>query len=87
MARRHRPLAHNAIWFAALLAGQWALGAVMQGRIRHADGTDDQSAALATATSALGFTEWHRVFKPLTMVIAIVLVAASAYGNKRQRPI
>ena len=30
-----------------------------------------QSAALATATSALGFTEWHWLFKPLTMAIAI----------------
>jgi hypothetical protein len=27
------PLATNAIWFAALVACQWALGAAMQGRI------------------------------------------------------
>jgi alkylglycerol monooxygenase len=33
-----------------------------------------ESAALATATAALGHIELHRVFKPLTMLIAIVFV-------------
>ena len=75
------PLAHNAIWFAVLLVGQWALGAVMQGRIGMLMALMLQSAALATATSALGFTEWHWLFKPLTMVFALVLVAASAYST------
>ncbi|KJA11932.1 hypothetical protein RP29_02880 [Acidovorax temperans] len=75
------PLAHNAIWFAVLLVGQWALGAVMQGRIGMLRALMLQSAALATATSALGFTEWHWLFKPLTMVFALVLVAASAYST------
>ena len=31
LASRHRTTGHNAIWFAVLLVGQWALGAVMQG--------------------------------------------------------
>ena len=75
------PLAHNAIWFAVLLVGQWALGAVMQGRIGMLMALMLQSAALATATSALGFTEWHWLFKPLTMFFALVLVAASAYST------
>lgn len=75
------PLAHNAIWFAVLLVGQWALGAVMQGRIGMLMALMLQSAALATATSALGFTEWHWLFKPLTMIFALVLVAASAYAT------
>ena len=74
------PLAHNAIWFAVLLVGQWALGAVMQGRIGMLMALMLQSAALATATSALGFTEWHWLFKPLTMVFALILLAASAYS-------
>ncbi|HRM65315.1 MAG TPA: lysoplasmalogenase family protein, partial [Acidovorax temperans] len=75
------PLAHNAIWFAVLLVGQWALGAVMQGRIGMLMALMLQSAALATATSALGFTEWHWLFKPLTMIFALVLVATSAYST------
>ena len=75
------PLAHNAIWFAVLLVGQWALGAVMQGRIGMLMALMLQSAALATATSALGFTEWHWLFKPLTMVLLLFLVAASAYST------
>lgn len=73
------PLAHNAVWFGVLLACQWALGAVMQGRIGMLMALMLQSAALATATSALGWTAWHGVFKPLAMVFAIFLVAASAY--------
>ncbi|MBV7452900.1 sterol desaturase family protein [Acidovorax sp. sif1233] len=75
------PLARNAVWFATLLVAQWALGAVMQGRIGMLMALVLQSGALATATSALGFVQWHWVFKPLTMVIAIVLVAASAYQS------
>ncbi|MFT4240827.1 MAG: lysoplasmalogenase family protein [Acidovorax sp.] len=73
------PLVHNAVWFAALLTMQWSLGAVMQGRIGMLMALMLQSAALATATSALGFVEWHWLFKPLTMVIALVLVATSTY--------
>lgn len=72
------PLAHNTAWFAALLATQWALGAVVQGRISMPLALMIEAGALATATSAVGWTEWHLVFKPLTMVIAIILVAACA---------
>ncbi|MFN4121148.1 lysoplasmalogenase family protein [Acidovorax sp.] len=73
------PLAENAVWFAVLLVSQWALGAVTQGRIGMLMALMLQSAALATATSALGFTQWHWLFKPLTMVFTLVLVASSAY--------
>ncbi len=73
------PLTENAVWFATLLVMQWALGAAMQGRIGMLTALMLQSAALATATSALGFTQWHWLFKPLTMVIAIFMVAISAY--------
>ena len=75
------PLAHSAVWFAVLLVSQWALGAVMQGRIGMLMALVLQSGALATATSALGLTQWYWLFKPLTMVIALVLVAASAYPS------
>lgn len=74
------PLARNAIWFAVLLTVQWSLGAVMQGRITALMALMLQSGALATATSAMGFMEWHWLLKPLTMVFALVLVAASAYS-------
>lgn len=75
------PLAENAIWFATLLVAQWALGAVMQGRIGMLMALMLQSGALATATSALGFVQWHWLFKPLTMVFAIILVAHSAHTS------
>ena len=73
------PLARNAVWFAVLLTTQWSLGAVMQGRLGMLMALMLQSAALSTATAALGITLGYWVFKPLTMVIALVLVAASAY--------
>ncbi|WP_312131293.1 lysoplasmalogenase family protein [Diaphorobacter nitroreducens] len=73
------PLSTNAVWFATLLACQWALGAAMQGRIGMGLALMIEAGALATATSALGFTAWHLLFKPLTMAIAIVYVANHAY--------
>lgn len=83
------PLRHNAIWFATLLAMQWALGAAVQGRIGMGMALLIESAALATATSVLGLQEWHWLFKPLTMVIAIAVVAGhlrtAAPGNRLDR--
>lgn len=73
------PLATNAVWFATLLACQWALGAAMQGRIGMGLALMIEAGALATATSALGFTAWHLLFKPLTMAIAITFIAIRAY--------
>jgi alkylglycerol monooxygenase len=72
------PLFTNLVWFGVLLVCQWALGATMQGRMGMLAALTIQSAALATATSALGLLHWHWLFKPLTMVIAIVWVATSS---------
>jgi hypothetical protein len=68
------PLAQAGVWVGALCAGLWAVGAVLQGRITMTVALMIESAALATATAALGHIELHRVFKPLTMLIAIVFV-------------
>lgn len=76
------PLAHNAVWFAVLLASQWALGAVMQGRMGMGMALLLQSGALATATNALGWVQWHGLFKPLTMVLALGLIAIRAYSSR-----
>ncbi len=56
----------------------WALGAVLQTRLSIMAALLVQSAALATATSALGLLEPHQLFKPLTMVLAVVLVLQRA---------
>ena len=68
------PLVDNVVWFTTLLAAQWALGAAVQGRIGMGMALMIESAALATATSVLGLQEWHWLFKPLTMVVAIAVV-------------
>ena len=70
------PLAQSAIWLAALTAGLWAVGGMLQGRFSVLETLMVETAALATATSALGLLQWHMVFKPLVMVVALVFVAS-----------
>jgi uncharacterized membrane protein YhhN len=69
------PLAQSAIWLAALTAGLWAVGGMLQGRFSVLETLMVEAAALATATSALGLLQWHMVLKPLVMVVALVFVA------------
>jgi len=76
------PLAVSAVWLGVLAAVLWAVGAVMQGRITVLEVLLIEAAALATATSALGMVDLHRVFKPLAMVLAIVFVAARAWTTR-----
>ena len=80
------PLWQSAVWFAVLLTALWALGAVMQGRIGIGEALMIECGALAMATSASGLIEWHRVFKPLTMVIAIAVVVQHWRQNQRSAP-
>ena len=69
------PLAPALVWLLALSAGLWCTGAVLQGRLSLAEVLFIEAAVLSTACAATGLLELHRVFKPLTMLIAIVLVA------------
>ena len=68
------PLSQSAVWLAALSAGLWAVGAVLQGRIGMLEVLLIEATALATATAAAGLIELHLVFKPLAMLLAIVFV-------------
>lgn len=79
------PLAQSVTWLAVLVAGLWAVGAVMQGRMGMLEVLLVEAAALATATAAEGWIEAHRVFKPLAMVLAILFVAARANGLREAR--
>lgn len=74
------PLSRSVVWLAALTAAIWAVGAAMQGRIGMLAVLMVEAGALATATSAQGWIELHRVFKPLAMVFAIALVVARSGG-------
>ena len=68
------PLWQSAVWFGAFLTSLWAVGAVMQMRLTLWEALMIESAALAMATAAVGLIEWHWVFKPLTMLLAITVV-------------
>jgi sterol desaturase/sphingolipid hydroxylase (fatty acid hydroxylase superfamily)/uncharacterized membrane protein YhhN len=67
-------LSESAIWLAALTAGLWCVGAVLQGRLDWLEVLLVEAAAAATATSALGLTEWHHLFKPLALLLALAWV-------------
>jgi alkylglycerol monooxygenase len=71
-----------AVWSAALAAGYWALGAVLQGRLTVLEVLLVEVAALATVTSTLGLRELHFVFKPLVMLLAIIFVAISSMKSR-----
>ncbi|RYF38739.1 MAG: lysoplasmalogenase, partial [Comamonadaceae bacterium] len=72
------PLSQSAVWLAALAAGLWAVGAVMQGRLSILEVLLVEAAALATATAAAGMLDLHRVFKPLALLLALFFVAHRA---------
>jgi alkylglycerol monooxygenase len=80
------PLSRSAVAFATLLVALWAIGAVMQGRIGMGEVLMIECGALAMAAAALGWVELHRVFKPLTMLVAmgVVLHHAQRAGGLRR---
>ncbi|MEY2952136.1 MAG: hypothetical protein RLZZ401_223 [Pseudomonadota bacterium] len=65
------------VWLAVLVAGLWALGGVLQGRLGVLQALMLQAAALAMATAATDLELLHRLFKPLTLLIALVWVAVA----------
>ena len=84
------PLRQSAVWLAALAAGLWSVGAVMQGRLSMLQVLLIEAAALATATGAEGLIELHRVFKPLTLLLAIAFVwraDVAPAGKRRFKPL
>ena len=66
-----------ALWVSALAASMWALGLFMQGRLHWLEVLTLQSGALATLGS-IGMVELANLSKPMTMVFAIIFVAARA---------
>jgi uncharacterized membrane protein YhhN len=60
------------------------VGAVMQGRIGMGEALMIECAALSMATAATGLVDLHRLFKPLTMGFAVmVVVQAGLVARKR----
>jgi uncharacterized membrane protein YhhN len=74
------PLSQSSVWLAALAAGLWSLGAVMQGRLSMLQVLLIEAAALSTATGAEGLVELHRAFKPIALLLAMALAAHRARG-------
>ncbi len=68
------------IWAAAIVAGLWAHGRFLQGRLALLEVLTVECAALTTV-SALELMGGHMVFKPLTMIVAIIFVAARAHST------
>jgi alkylglycerol monooxygenase len=70
-----------ALWVAALSASMWALGLFMQGRLAWLEVLVLQAATLSTL-SALGLLQGHWIFKPATLILAIIFVAAYAFSAR-----
>jgi alkylglycerol monooxygenase len=68
-------LPEAAVWLVALATGLWCVGAVLQGRLDWLEVLLIEAAAAAAATSAVGMSEWHHVFKPLALLLALAWVA------------
>ncbi|MCB2018513.1 MAG: sterol desaturase family protein [Hydrogenophaga sp.] len=73
-----RPVLNNLAWGCVLTAVLWAQGAMLQRRITPGMALMIVSAALATLSASEGWTDLHRVAKPLTMLIALGLAWRSA---------
>jgi sterol desaturase/sphingolipid hydroxylase (fatty acid hydroxylase superfamily)/uncharacterized membrane protein YhhN len=69
-----------AIWVGAIGASLWGVGLFMQSRLAMLEVLVLESAVAATL-GALGMLELHLVFKPATMVIAMIFVATRAYST------
>jgi sterol desaturase/sphingolipid hydroxylase (fatty acid hydroxylase superfamily)/uncharacterized membrane protein YhhN len=70
-----------AIWIGALSASMWALGVFMQGRLSMLEVLVLESGTVATL-GAIGMLDLAMVFKPMTMAIAMIFVAARAYSTR-----
>jgi uncharacterized membrane protein YhhN len=76
-------LGQAVIWVTALSLGMWALGLFMQGRLAMLEVLMMESAVLATLGSlaSVGMAELHLIFKPATMIFAIIFIAACAIST------
>lgn len=72
------PLSQSGIWLAALAAGLWSVGALIQGRIGVLDVLLIEAAAIATASGADDLVLLHRIFKPIALLLVLVAVAHRA---------
>jgi len=77
-------LGASVVWLAALGTGLWAVGALLQGRLSVLQVLLIEAAVLATATAALGMLDAHRVFKPMALLLAIILVASRARHQRAE---
>ncbi len=78
------PRAQALVWCAALCVGLWAVGAALQGRLSMTAALAVEAAALSTATSSAGLHDWHLVFKPLAMLLALAWVLGQMQAAGRR---
>lgn len=69
---------------AGVVAGLWALGATMQGRLSAAMAGVVALSVLATLSAVLGWTQGHYLFKPAAMAGAILLIVLRGAGQIKQ---
>lgn len=80
------PLPQSTVWLAALAAGLWSVGAVLQGRITVPEALLIEAAALSVASGAESLVTLHRIFKPLVLLIALLVVARARGARTTGQP-
>jgi uncharacterized membrane protein YhhN len=72
------PVHQTVVLSLAVISAYWALGAALQGRLGLLSVLMLESAALSTVGGTLGWENLYLLFKPLTMLLAIWMVARRA---------
>ena len=75
MSSSHLTILATLAFLLLLAPNLWAIAAAKRGQIRLSEVLLIECATLATASATAGWVELHYVFKPLTLLVAIAMVA------------
>ena len=79
------PLAESLVWLGVLVAGLWAVGALLQGRIAVLELLMVDAAALAAAGTAVHLPLLYQIGKPLPLALAVLFVVLSPRESRAER--
>lgn len=79
------PLAESLVWLGVLVAGLWAVGALLQGRIAVLELLMVDAAALAAAGTAVHLPLLYQTAKPLPLALAVLFVVLSPRESRADR--
>ncbi|MBS0317029.1 MAG: sterol desaturase family protein [Proteobacteria bacterium] len=79
------PLTESLVWLGVLVAGLWAVGALLQGHIAVLELLMVDAAALAAAGTAVHLPLLYQIGKPLPLALAVLFVVLSPRESRAER--